>query len=892
MTLHRVSTFICSMAAIMTMMAVIDVPSAATAASGDGLVLVEDGKSLAPIIVSEAMPDEIVRSKGEYGITSSEFRAEIRRSADELAEYIERVSGARPEVIEGTPESVPAHAIWVGYQPILDDLFPALDFEFEHPEEILIAANENHLVIAGRDRGPDEVGEVMGLFDHFKREVVMAPKTEEGTANAVATFLQKHLGVRWLWPGELGEDVPRSRTIAFKPFVYRHHPQIRGRKFHYNPRGMDAEIHQWWHDHQRSGPRGSQLRATTHSSSRWWERFHETHPEYFALQSDGTREPRGNPRYVKLCVSNPGVAAQWLDDAEKLLRENPTLEVLSMMPTDGGGWCVCEECQAWDHPDAPRRVLTERYVKFWNILARGLKERFPNRDIYLDQMAYATYRTPPIETELEDNIAIRYVGHLPLADLETRRAEKEQMRGWAAAKPRALGFRPNILWYDGGFWGMPAVDPQKTIEDFRFLAEMKIDYLGMDSVQMHFATLAPQLYLMAQLAYDPSQDGHALLADYYDRGFGPAAEDVRQYFELMADAHTQLVEVDGWRPASGDRRKVVGMIAEIYTPEFLKRAQDLLDRAKAKASGGPGKYEQRVAYVQTGLDFVTIQLEIIPWMAKARNSAGRDRAAVKKAIELSAVRDEVFEKAPPYAFDVTRIQNQVIYGSYGMQDYLGPPSEELRNVEAPEQTETTHLAVADSWHLVFRDDFEKDTLGDAWNVVAGEWAVEDGHLVSSTVDGDSAVMAAQAFPGLHRIEFEVTAVPRKSASASDKAIADISAFIQSSPDNIKEGYFLQFGGRYNTTNVLFRQGNRLVERSKPNIVAGREYTVVAEFDGKHVRMKVDDQVIVEYEEEYPLVGAKHERVGLYFYTPVKVNSVRIYTAVAREAERWDDPDME
>lgn len=39
-----------------------------------------------------------------------------------------------------------------GYQPALDALFPEQEFDFEHPEEILIAANDSHLVIAGRDR--------------------------------------------------------------------------------------------------------------------------------------------------------------------------------------------------------------------------------------------------------------------------------------------------------------------------------------------------------------------------------------------------------------------------------------------------------------------------------------------------------------------------------------------------------------------------------------------------------------------------------------------------------------------------------------------------------------------------------------------------------------------
>lgn len=46
-----------------------------------------------------------------------------------------------PNVIEAEPAPLPTHAIWVGHQPALEALFPDLDFDFAHPEEILIAAN-------------------------------------------------------------------------------------------------------------------------------------------------------------------------------------------------------------------------------------------------------------------------------------------------------------------------------------------------------------------------------------------------------------------------------------------------------------------------------------------------------------------------------------------------------------------------------------------------------------------------------------------------------------------------------------------------------------------------------------------------------------------------------
>lgn len=63
-----------------------------------------------------------------------------RDAAIELANYIEKICGVRSRLMDGTPNDLPERAIWVGYEPALDSLFPRTDFDFQHPEEIVIAA--------------------------------------------------------------------------------------------------------------------------------------------------------------------------------------------------------------------------------------------------------------------------------------------------------------------------------------------------------------------------------------------------------------------------------------------------------------------------------------------------------------------------------------------------------------------------------------------------------------------------------------------------------------------------------------------------------------------------------------------------------------------------------
>jgi hypothetical protein len=57
-----------------------------------------------------------------------------------------------------------------------------------------------------------------------------------------------------------------------------------------------------------------------------------------------------------------------------------------------------------------------------------------------------------------------------------------------------------------------------------------------------------------------------------------------------------------------------------------------------------------------------------------------------------------------------------------------------------------------------------------------------------------------------------------------------------------------------------------------------------------VRITVDGKPSLEYKEAVPLLGPGHDRIGIYSYTPMQVKSVRVFSAEARQAEYFDDPD--
>lgn len=567
-------------------------------------VLVDSGVKPAPIVVFGDAPPR------------------TRAAAVELADYVEKICGRRPEVIDGEPRPLPARAVWVGVQPVVKSMFPKVDFEFRRPEETLIVVNDKHVVIAGRDRWDPEQSTAQ-----TQNGTITGKQREYGTANAVYSFLQDQLGVRWFWPGELGEDFPRSDRIAIAPIERRYHPQIRARAgvFHYSSLGVKGygRSHDWTL-HQRLQLDSLDMGGGG-AFGDWWDRYHEKHPDLFALQPDGSRSGFPNPHNVKLCMSNPQVWDFWLQDVGVALAKNPNLELFNASPNDGwaSGHCVCERCRAWDHPDGEPRsfnwsdrnetrpALSDRDVTFANKLGELLKQKYPDKNYRVLMMSYGHSRPVPIKARPADNVVMSIVanffGRTGLVDRGSTRGDsfRKQFEGWAKVVPSML-WRPNTGSPAGWQQGLPDLSVQQTIRDLKDVAAAHCEGIFIDSVWEHWSTHGPQYYVMAQLVWNPQVDAQAVLDDYYKRAFGPAAGSVREYYETLEKERMKFTALDG--------ETGVFSLPKLFTPELLRDSQIRLDRAAA-AVPRDSLFAQRVAFVRAGYEYTRLTLENIELMA-------------------------------------------------------------------------------------------------------------------------------------------------------------------------------------------------------------------------------------------------------------------------------------
>ncbi len=500
------------------------------------ITLVRDGKAQTVIIVPEGLYKHVQRP-GEQLTGDS---AVVPLAAVELADYLQKVSGVRPVIATETQKGVEvASRIYIGHCKANADLVV-------QPEEFVIRTKDKDLHIRGGDVAPG------GLIC-------------QGTLYGVYDFIERELGVRWLFPGEHGEAVPKRSTITIPDLDRREQSRIEKRKVRNQAVTREDTfapvLKQWgipveaWKAAQGTEATGAWFRRMRlgarieieggHAYAGWWEKYGKDHPEWFALQPDGTRTQK--PERERLCKSNP---ALWDEIARVRIAEfqaDPRKRMASLAPNDGGAnkWCMCAACRALDPADAPKLLndrslidpatkrpfaeypaLTDRVFTFFNEIAKRVRREMPDR--YLVAYAYSVYRTPPVKLgPLEPNLIIGYVGLDP-ADI----------KAWSRIAPR-LYIRPNDLGPAIDL-GMPRNNAAQLASAVKFAVEHKAIGFDFDNCHGNWSAHGLDYYVLCKALWNPSFDVRATIADYCRSAYGSAAEVMMKYHETLAQISDQV----------------------------------------------------------------------------------------------------------------------------------------------------------------------------------------------------------------------------------------------------------------------------------------------------------------------------------------------------------------
>jgi len=253
-----------------------------------------------------------------------------------------------------------------------------------------------------------------------------------------------------------------------------------------------------------------------HAFTRWWERFGEDHPEYFALY-DGARRPAGNADRVKMCVAEPALWDAVIDNWKAKWEENPVAyQTLNACENDGGGFCECPDCTAQDtgqvDPFSGEVSITDRFLRFANAVAAQVHDVYP--DIRFAFYAYHSYMLQPREV-MPDPSIVPAIAPIELCRLHgmgnsvcpERNFHQHLISEWTKLSPevyhRGYSYNlagPNLPLNYVSRWGYEIPYCERA-----GITGMRIE------TQMSWANYGPLGYVMAQLMWDSEQDLEALM---------------------------------------------------------------------------------------------------------------------------------------------------------------------------------------------------------------------------------------------------------------------------------------------------------------------------------------------------------------------------------------------
>lgn len=428
--------------------------------------------------------------------------------------------------------------------------------------------------------------------------------TSAGTLNGVCMFIEEFLGVRWLLPGEQGEDVPRRSTVTVPAIDRVDQPAFLNRRLPGMQNTQPAVV-QWSHRQKL----GFSMRLE-HAHS--WQRIvptsmYDQHPDWFA-ELGGKRPPAVGDRY-KVETTNPEVIRHFAQAAIDAFRRDPNLPVFSLSPTDSGNWSTSAESKAlYDRDPHGKLSVTPLILKFYNDVAKIVGKEFPDRKltgyIYASYLYPPTGGVPPMEPNLFVVIAPSISYGYQLYREATRRDWDMIMQAWSAQTSQ-IAYYDMFNWLRGNTGAI--TPPAPEICNFTF---PRLKQHGVKGVYLYgtpeWSQAAVNNYVLAKMAWNPGLDANAVCNEFYERAYGPAAaKPIRELYRIVEGAVKDFYNKDLTANYTATPRYMSEVLAANY-----ERVEALyLQARQAAAEENPGR--------RARLEFFGDNLALMQWQLRA-----------------------------------------------------------------------------------------------------------------------------------------------------------------------------------------------------------------------------------------------------------------------------------
>lgn len=503
----------------------------------------------------------------------------LRESVCDLAATLEKISGAKIEILQRMPEKGGSGV------PILIGEY-AKDW-FGVPKQKTPYKQGWRMTVGGEGVG-------------------LQGESDESSSYAIYEILDR-LGCRWFMPGAMGEVLPTLTTIQLPAGDFSGVPTTAYRSV------WPAYADESFRRRNRMG--GFMIQASHALEGYVTEEQRQQHPEWRAIID-------GKPHKTRLKWSIPAVADAIADAIIAKLDKNYVPSV-SLSPDDGASFDETEDraldADDWDGP-MNQVSITDRYIVLCNRIAERVTKKYP--DVLFGFLAYVQYARPPVREKLHPNLVpviapINYCrAHAATdADLCPSRAEiRKIVEGWGKAAKQ-------VAYYNYMFHLAEVTVPYPMMHQMR--EELPILYQNnvvfwQPETLPNFEEVLPGMWLSLRMAWNSHGDPQKILEGFFATFYGAAAGPMRKYWGVFDAAWTQSPEHAGslW---SYNRR---------FKPEVLQSARQAMDEA-LQAAGTTMEFQrvaiqdralrqfERFMRMRTDLNegrLATLNLQSIEWM--------------------------------------------------------------------------------------------------------------------------------------------------------------------------------------------------------------------------------------------------------------------------------------
>lgn len=519
----------------------------ANAALAANVTLIDNGTAKCAIVVHEHVmtPDTMEIEPGHESIPSltAEYqRQRLRDSAKDLAHYLGKMSGAKVEIVTGSPPAglIP---IYIGERAVEVFGKPQKSAPFQQGFRVVVSAKGVGLL------GESDLASSYAIYEVLDR-----------------------LGCRWYMPSEWGECIPELKTVAL--------PEM---DFNSAPGTIYRGIWQADQDYKRRNRLGGMTLAASHALDSYVPKeLLEKHPDWVAVY-------KGKPIPPAVKWSKPEIANAMADTILGYLDKGTYKWSASLSPEDGIGFDESEDPKVdagdWD-PQWNMNSLTDRLMLLCNRVAERVTKKYP--DVLFGVIAYVNYNRPPVRERLHPNIVpviapISYCRAHPMTDEGDPDAAtlRSLIEGWGKAARMTGNYY--YCWFLGE---QTAPNPliTKWSVDVPFALKNGCQFFQPET-DATFESTMQALWIGPRLAWDPTAKPEDLVRELHTRFYGNAASEMAAYWDFVDHVWIDTKEYSG--AGHGHLKR--------FTPERMKKMRELLNAAIAKAKTKQEKFRVTIA---------------------------------------------------------------------------------------------------------------------------------------------------------------------------------------------------------------------------------------------------------------------------------------------------------